>query len=87
MSVQQDVFGLVDAGREIRRSPLVGMEFLHQRAVRPAHRVNARSRLKPQNLVGFLFGHRARLRVSAPRVSVMVSVFTPTGKPAVEIRL
>ena len=34
MAPQKDVFGFVDAGREIRRPPLVGMQFLHERAVR-----------------------------------------------------
>jgi hypothetical protein len=50
--------------------------------------VEARTRLKPQDLVGFLFRHYARLRVSArPRVTISLSVFTPTGKPAIKISL
>jgi hypothetical protein len=54
---------------KVRRAPLVGMEFLHQRPVRPADLVGARPRLKAQDLVGFLFRHRARARLSArPRV-------------------
>ena len=28
MAAKQDVLGLVDAGREIRRPPLVGMQFI-----------------------------------------------------------
>ncbi len=38
MAAQKNVFGLVDPGREIRRPPLVGMQFLHQRAVRARDR-------------------------------------------------
>ena len=33
MAANEDVFGFVDAGREIRRPPLVGMQFLDQGAV------------------------------------------------------
>ena len=36
MAAQKNILGFIDAGREVRRSPLVGMEFLHQRAVRAA---------------------------------------------------
>ena len=87
MSAHQNLFSLIDPGREIRRPPLVGMEFLHERPVRLSDLVEARTRLKPQDLVGLLFRHRARLRLSPrPRVSIALSVFTPKGKPAVEIR-
>ena len=88
MSAQQNFLGQVHPGREIGRSSLVRVEPLHQRAVRSPDLVDARTRLKPQDLVGLLFRHRARLRLSArPRVGVRLSVFTPSGKPAVEIRL
>src|SRR5215203_3225398 len=88
MSAKQDVLGLVDAGREVRRAPLVGVELLHQRPVSLADLIDARARLKPQDLVGLLLGHRAWRRVAErPRVAISVSVFTPAGKPAVEIRL
>jgi hypothetical protein len=50
--------------------------------------VEARTRLKPQDLVGFLFRHYARVRMSArPRVTISLSVFTPAGKPAIKISL
>ncbi len=88
MSAQQNFSRLVHAGSEVRRPPLVGMEFLHQRPMRLSDLVEARTRLKPQDLVGFLFRHYARLRVSArPRVTISLSVFTPTGKPAIKISL
>ncbi len=88
MSAQQDFPRLVDASREIRRPSLVGMEFLHQGAMRLSDLIEARTRLKPQDLVGFLFRHYARLRMSArPRVTISLSVFTPTGKPAIKISL
>src|SRR5918993_3302613 len=82
MSAQQDLFRLVDPSSEIRRPPLVGVEFLHERPMRLSDLVEARARLKPQDLVGLLFGHRTRWRLAArPRVAVSLSVFTPTGKP------
>ena len=87
MSAQQDFSRLVDASREVRRPPLIGVQFLHQRAVRFSDLVEARARLKPQDLIGFFFRHYARLRMSArPRVTISMSVFTPAGKPAIKIR-
>ena len=88
MAAEKKVLGFIDASRKVRRPPLVGMQFLHQRPMRLSDLVEARSRLKPQDLVGFFFRHYARLRTSTrPRVSVAVSVFTPAGKPAIKICL
>lgn len=88
MSAQKDFSRLVYASSEIRRPSLVGMEFLDQRAMRMSDLVEARARLKPQDLVGFIFRHYARLRMSSrPRVSISLSVFTPAGKPAIKISL
>ena len=88
MSAQQSFSGLVYPGGEIRRPPLVGMEFLHQRPVRFSDLVEARTRLKAQDLIGFLFRHYARMRLGArPRVTISLSVFTPAGKPAIKISL
>ena len=88
MSAQQDFSRLVDPSGEVRRPPLVGVQFLHQRAVRFSDLIEARTRLKPQDLVGFLFRHYARMRLGArPRVAISLSVFTPAGKPAIKISL
>ncbi len=88
MRAKQSILGLVYTGGQVRRPPLVGMQFLHQGAVRASHRLRIRSRLKPQDLVGLLFGHRSRPRIAGgPRVAIALSVFTPAGRPAVEIRL
>ena len=88
MSAQQDFSRLVHASSEVRRPSLIRMELLHQRTMRFSDLVEARTRLKPQDLVGFLFRHYARLRMSArPRVTISLSVFTPAGKPAIKIRL
>ena len=88
MSAQQSLSGLVHPGREVRRPPLVGMEFLHQRPIRFLDLVEARARLKPQDLVGLILRHYARMRVNTrPRVAISLSVFTPSGKPAIKISL
>ena len=42
----------------------------------------------PQHLLGLLFAHGSRTRrVSLPRTSIKMSVFTPSGKSAVKIRV
>lgn len=88
MSAQQDFSRLIDASSEIRRPSLIGMELLDQRPMRMSDLVEARSRLKPQDLVGFIFRHYARVRMGArPRVTISLSVFTPAGKPAIKISL
>ena len=86
MAAKKNVLGFVDASREIRRPPLVGMQFLHQRAVRPADVFRARSRLQAKDLIGLLFRHfAARRRATRPRCRISLTVFTPTGLPAVQI--
>lgn len=86
MSVQQEVFRLVDAARKIRRPALVGVKPLHQPPVSRPDVVRTRSWLKPQDLVSFLLRHRAVLKLGpAPEVRISLSVFTPSGKPAVQI--
>lgn len=86
MSVQQEVLRLVDAARKIRRPALVGVKLLHQAPVSRPDVVRPRSWLKPQDLVSFLLRHRAVLKIGpAPEVRVALSVFTPSGKPAVQI--
>ena len=88
MSAQQDFFRLIDAGGQVGRASMVGVELLHQRPIRLSDLVEARTRLKPQDLVGFLLRHYARMRVGArPRVAISLSVFTPAGKPAIKISL
>ena len=92
MTAQQDVLGFVDPGRQIRRPPLVGMQFLHQRPVRARDVFPAGPLTKAENLIRFILGHggsaRApRPRAAAPRIVLSLSCLTPTGKPAIEISL
>ena len=86
MSLQVSVLGLVDTGREIRRSPLVGMQFLHETAMGPSNVLRARASLQAKDLIGLLFGHfSAARRRPAPRCRVTLRVLTPAGLPAVKI--
>ena len=89
MTVKQRILGFVDAGREVRRPPLIGMEFLHQGTVSPADVVGARPRLQAKDLIGLLFRHFAGWRspdLSAlPPCPIALRVFTPAGKPAIQI--
>ena len=62
MAAKKNFLGFVDTGREIRRPPLVGMQFLHQRAMRAADVVGARAGLQAKDLIGLLFRHFAAAR-------------------------
>ena len=86
MRAKQSILGLVYTGGEIRRAPLVGMQFLHQGAVRPADVVTPRPRLQAKDLIGLLVRHfTARRRAALPPCRVTLRVLTPGGKPAVKI--
>ncbi len=88
MSAHQDGFGFIDPGSQGRRPPVVGMQFLYERAMRPRD-VFARGSLgKPQDFIGFILGHGSRRALNtAPRVQVILACRTPSGKAAVEISL
>ena len=51
MRAKQSILGLVYTGGEVRRPPLIGMQFLHERAVRPADLVAPRPRLQAKDLI------------------------------------
>ena len=88
MAAKQHFLGLIDAGRKIRRPPLVGMQFLHERPMSAGDGVRAGAGLNAKDLIGFLFGHfaAARRARAVPRSRIMLRVLTPTGVPAVKIR-
>src|ERR1700742_1335126 len=86
MRAKQSILGLVYTGGEIRRPPLVGMQFLHERAVRPTDLVAPRPRLQAKDLIGLLVRHFAARRLAAlPPCPVALRVLTPGGKSAVQI--
>ena len=86
MRTKQSLLGLVYTGGEVRRPPLVGMQFLHEGAVRPTDLLTRRSRLQAKDLIGLLVRHFAvRRRAALPPCRISLRVLTPSGKPAVQI--
>jgi len=86
MRAKQSILGLVYPSSEVRRPPLVGMQFLHESSVRPADFVPVRPRLQAKDLIGFLVRHfAARRRAALPPCRISLRVLTPSGKPAVQI--
>jgi hypothetical protein len=87
MASKQHGLGLIDAGRQIRRPPLVGMQFLHEQAVRAADLGHARTGRNAKDLISLLFSHFAASRRSRPepRIRISLRVLTPAGSPAVKI--
>ena len=87
MAAKQDLFRLIHPRREVRRPPLVRMQFLHQIPVGPRDFFDARPRLKAKDLISLLLGHwPSPTRPLSPRCRITLCVFTPTGLPAVKIR-
>ena len=86
MRAKQSILGLVYTGSEVRRPPLVGMQFLHEGAVGPTDVVARRARLQAKDLIGLLVRHFApRRRATVPPCPISLLVVTPRGKPAVQI--
>jgi len=85
MAAKQHVLGLVNPSRKVRRPPLVGMQFLHRRAVGAADLVQARPGRNAKDLISFLLSHFAARRAPAGRIRITLRVLTPDGVPAVKI--
>ena len=82
MRAKQNLLGLVYTGGEVRRPPLVGMQFLHETTMGSADFVARRPRLQAKDLIGLLVRHFAGRRRSAlPACRVSLRVLTPGGKP------
>src|SRR5580704_6500991 len=86
MATKQNVLGLVDAGRKVRRPSVVGVQPLHQGAVGASDVFRARPGLKAKDLIGLLLGHWPARRPALPRCRIALRVLTPSGRPAVKIR-
>ena len=88
MAAKQNILGLIDASRKVRRPPLVGMQFLHEGSVSATDFGGVRSGLKAKDLISLLFRHFAagRSAPALPRSRITLRVFTPAGLPAVKIR-
>ncbi len=89
MATQEDVLSLIHLSRQVRRSPMVRMEFLHQRVMRTNDRLARRTFLKSKNLIGLIFGHRSTAlsasSAASARIAITLVCHTPAGKSAVEI--
>ena len=92
MALKQSILGFVDSGREVRRPPLVGMQFLHERAMGTPNLVLGRPRLQAKDLIGLLLRHFPGRRsspaaaiASAAPCPIALRVLTPGGKAAVKI--
>ncbi len=84
MAAKKNFLGFVDTGRKIRRPPLVGMEFLHQRAMRAGDGLSTCARFQAKDLIGLLLRHFPASR-RPPRVRIALRVFTTARLPAVRI--
>ena len=85
MAAKKNLLGFIDLGREVRRPPLVGMQFLHQRPVGPADLFGARSHFHAKDLIGLLLRHFSGARHPVARRRTTLRVLTPGGLPAVKI--
>ena len=84
MIAKKSVLGLVHTGSEVRRAPLIGMEFLHEPTVRTADLVTPRARLQAKDLISLLRRHFATRRRTAilaatPACPLALRVLTPGG--------
>lgn len=86
-STEKDILRRIEPRRKRVRAAPVRVGILHQPSVGGPYLTLRGARLKAKDLVGFLRVHWTRIgRATLPRVLTRVEVFTPAGKPAVEIR-
>ena len=88
MAAKQNILGFIDAGGEVRRPPLVGMEFLHEGPVGAGDVLGVRPGLNAKDLIGLLFSHFGAPRrpaKAAPRTRIALRVLTPGGRLAIRI--
>ena len=84
---QQDVLRFVDLRRQSGRPAMVWMKLLHQRPVGANDFLGARALRQAQDLIRLVARHRPAAIVPPPPLALTLVCLTPTGKPAVEIRL
>ncbi len=84
---EQDILGFVDPRREVGGAADMGVQALHEAAMRLSDVRRGRPRFKTKDLIGLLLSHGARaMRLSQPRVAIRLAAFAPDGKTAVKIR-
>ena len=76
-----------ETDKNAMRKPLNGVEFLYQKPMRTADFFKSRTGLKTQELLRLLWGTKSAPlpKADAPRKRIDLQVFTPTGRPAVDI--
>jgi hypothetical protein len=79
----QRILRFIDVHSEVRRPPLVGMQFFHERKVMTHVSLAVYG---AKGLIGLLVGQFARSQQTAKRCRVALRVFTPSGRPAVRVR-
>lgn len=82
---------LLDPTSDSLFAPLSSLDKPLGLSRRPAAAIQgqrATPRLSPREMIDLLFRHRAKARMAAlPRVQVSLSVYTPSGRPAVLMSL
>src|SRR5690606_40451267 len=83
---EKDVLGFVDARRQERRTVDIGVQALHQAAVRLADIRRGGARFKTKDLVGLLLSHGARTwRNTQPFVTIRARKSTRLNSSHVNI--
>ena len=77
----------VPEGQYTSRKPLDGSDVLYHRPLRTADFFKSRTGLKTQEMLRLLWGAKPSVfrRSEAPRRRIGLQVFTPSGRPAVDI--
>ena len=86
MLPEKRVLSFVDASRKVVRSPLIGVDPLHQRPMDADDVLGLGTGLKAKDLVSLLIRHWPARRADPPRCRIGLRVLTPGGIPAVKIR-
>jgi hypothetical protein len=85
---ERDVLGFINTRSREKRIHDLGVNALHQAALRLADFRRSGSIFKTRDLVSLLLSHGARSwRASQPVVTIRIRVCDPQGRPAIRFRL
>ena len=88
MASQKNILRFKEFGSKQRQAAAAGIRGLRQVAYRLPENGQKLKGKTPQHLIGLLYAHGSRAnRAYVPRTIIQLSVFTPSGKTAVKIRV
>ena len=87
-SIEQEIIRLFEAEDGKSKKSVLGMGRFSKSSKNSLNALGRGKSLSTKDLIGFLLGHGSRAeRMAAPKTHIQIRAFTPSGNPAVKIRV